>query len=69
MLMKFGKLVDLEALQTLSGNRNLEEMRQDSRVREAAYTQEVRQWEVWQCVCVSKVFVYDTHTQTKVLCL
>ncbi|XP_064878214.1 cilia- and flagella-associated protein 44 [Oncorhynchus nerka] len=46
MLMKFGKLVDLEALQTLSGNRNLEEMRQDSRVREAAYTQEVRQWEV-----------------------
>ncbi|CDQ70160.1 unnamed protein product [Oncorhynchus mykiss] len=46
MLMKFGKLVDLEALQTLSGNRNLEEMRQDSRVREAAYTQEVRQWEM-----------------------
>ncbi|XP_034144335.1 cilia- and flagella-associated protein 44 isoform X2 [Esox lucius] len=46
MLMKFGKLVDLEALQTLSGNRNLEEMRQDSRVREATYTQELRQWEV-----------------------
>uniref|UniRef100_A0A673VPT0 Cilia- and flagella-associated protein 44 n=1 Tax=Salmo trutta TaxID=8032 RepID=A0A673VPT0_SALTR len=40
MLMKFGKLVDLEALQTLSGNRNLEEMRQESRVRLAAYTQE-----------------------------
>ncbi|XP_029614593.1 cilia- and flagella-associated protein 44 isoform X1 [Salmo trutta] len=46
MLMKFGKLVDLEALQTLSGNRNLEEMRQESRVRLAAYTQELRQWEV-----------------------
>ncbi|XP_041693955.1 cilia- and flagella-associated protein 44 isoform X1 [Coregonus clupeaformis] len=46
MLMKFGKVVDLEALQTLSGNRNLEEMRQESRVREAAYTQELRQWEV-----------------------
>lgn len=52
MLMKFGKLVDLEALQTLSGNKNLEEMRQESRVRLAAYTQELRQWEVWQCVCV-----------------
>uniref|UniRef100_A0A8K9X508 Cilia- and flagella-associated protein 44 n=1 Tax=Oncorhynchus mykiss TaxID=8022 RepID=A0A8K9X508_ONCMY len=60
MLMKFGKLVDLEALQTLSGNRNLEEMRQDSRVREAAYTQEVRQWEVWQCVCVK---VTRHHTE------
>ncbi|KAM6977661.1 cilia- and flagella-associated protein 44 [Aplochiton taeniatus] len=45
MLMKFGKLVDLEALQTLSGNRTLEEMRQDSRVRESAYTQELKLWE------------------------
>ncbi|KAJ8002958.1 hypothetical protein DPEC_G00164360 [Dallia pectoralis] len=44
MLKKFGKLVDLEALQTLSGNRILEEMRQDSRVRQDAYIRELRQW-------------------------
>ncbi|KAL2085147.1 hypothetical protein ACEWY4_018467 [Coilia grayii] len=49
MLKKFGKLVDLEALQTLSGNRNLEEMRQDSRVREATYTQELKAWEAKVC--------------------
>ncbi|KAL4624725.1 cilia- and flagella-associated protein 44 [Arapaima gigas] len=45
MMMKFGKLVDLEALQTLSGNRNLEEMRHEARVREATYNQELRVWE------------------------
>ncbi|XP_017572667.1 cilia- and flagella-associated protein 44 isoform X3 [Pygocentrus nattereri] len=45
MMMKFGKLVDLEALQTLSGSRTLEEMRQESRVREAEYTQELKLWQ------------------------
>uniref|UniRef100_A0A8C9V515 Uncharacterized protein n=1 Tax=Scleropages formosus TaxID=113540 RepID=A0A8C9V515_SCLFO len=45
MMMKFGKLVDLEALQTLSGNRNLEEMRHGARVREAAFNQEIKRWE------------------------
>ena len=46
MLIKFGKLVDLEALQTLSGNRSLEEMRQESRIREVDYIQELKAWEV-----------------------
>ncbi|XP_030622994.1 cilia- and flagella-associated protein 44 [Chanos chanos] len=45
MLMKFGKLVDLEILQTLSGNRILEEMRQESRIREFAYIKELKKWE------------------------
>ncbi|XP_072513801.1 cilia- and flagella-associated protein 44 [Salminus brasiliensis] len=45
MMMKFGKLVDLEALQTLSGNRTLEEMRQERRVREADYIQELKLWQ------------------------
>ncbi|XP_057211014.1 cilia- and flagella-associated protein 44 [Triplophysa rosa] len=45
MLMKFGKLVDLEVLQTLSGNRKLEEMRQEIREQEAKYIQELKHWE------------------------
>ncbi|XP_041923604.1 cilia- and flagella-associated protein 44 isoform X1 [Alosa sapidissima] len=49
MLRKFGKLVDLEGLQTLSGNRVLEEMRQESRIRELTYAQEVKAWEANVC--------------------
>ncbi|XP_062376877.1 cilia- and flagella-associated protein 44 [Sardina pilchardus] len=49
MLLKFGKVVDLEALQTLSGNRVLEEMRQESRVREVTYAQEIKAWEANMC--------------------
>ncbi|XP_077051647.1 cilia- and flagella-associated protein 44 [Siphateles boraxobius] len=45
MLMKFGKLVELEVLQTLSGNRKVEEMRQDVRERDAKNTQELKHWE------------------------
>ncbi|XP_026863865.2 cilia- and flagella-associated protein 44 isoform X1 [Electrophorus electricus] len=45
MMMKFGKLVDVEAVQTLSGSRMLEEMRQEGRIREAEYTQELRVWQ------------------------
>ncbi|KAL0968428.1 hypothetical protein UPYG_G00266720 [Umbra pygmaea] len=44
--MKFGRLVDLENLQTLSGNRKLEEMAQEGKVKEAANIEEIRQWEV-----------------------
>ncbi|KAG7487289.1 hypothetical protein MATL_G00021590 [Megalops atlanticus] len=44
MLAKFGRLVDLEVLQTLSGNSQLEELKQDCRAKEAANTQELKQW-------------------------
>ncbi|KAI1891221.1 hypothetical protein AGOR_G00141550 [Albula goreensis] len=44
MLDKFGRLVDLEALQTLSGNRVVEELKQDSRIKEAKHTQELKYW-------------------------
>lgn len=46
MLMKFGKLVELEVLQTLSGNRRVEEMRQEVRERDAKNTQELKHREV-----------------------
>ncbi|XP_036376519.1 cilia- and flagella-associated protein 44 [Megalops cyprinoides] len=46
MLAKFGRLVDLEVLQTLSGNSQLEELKQDCRAKEAANTQELKRWKV-----------------------
>ncbi|XP_033981538.1 cilia- and flagella-associated protein 44 isoform X1 [Trematomus bernacchii] len=45
MMMKFGREVDLEALQTLSGNRRLEELKQEKLLREAAYAKEIKQWD------------------------
>ncbi|XP_053530993.1 cilia- and flagella-associated protein 44 isoform X1 [Ictalurus punctatus] len=46
MFKKFGKLVDLEALQTLSGSRKLEEMKYERQVREAQNRQELRMWQM-----------------------
>ena len=46
MMMKFGREVDLEALQTLSGNRRLEELKQEKLLQEAAYAKEIKQWDV-----------------------
>ncbi|XP_060756825.1 cilia- and flagella-associated protein 44 [Neoarius graeffei] len=45
MLKRFGKMVDLEALQTLSGSRKLEEMKYEKQVQEAQHRQELRMWE------------------------
>ncbi len=41
MMMKFGRLVDLEALQTLSGNRRVEEL---FRVPGLLMVETVRKW-------------------------
>lgn len=46
MMTKFGRLIDLDALQTLSGNRKLEELKQDKVLREAEYNKEIQQWDV-----------------------
>lgn len=46
MTMKYGKLVDLEALQTRTGNRVLEELKQEKLVRETTYAKEIKQWDV-----------------------
>lgn len=45
-MTKFGKLVDLEALQTLSGNRKLEELRQRKVLKEMDHDKEIREWDV-----------------------
>ncbi|XP_037341186.2 cilia- and flagella-associated protein 44 [Pungitius pungitius] len=46
MMLKFGRLVDLEALQMLSGNRTVEELKQEKFIREARYAKEIRQWDM-----------------------
>uniref|UniRef100_A0A3B4BGL9 Uncharacterized protein n=1 Tax=Periophthalmus magnuspinnatus TaxID=409849 RepID=A0A3B4BGL9_9GOBI len=43
MMKKFGRIVDMEALQTLSGNRTLEELKQDKLLRDAKYVLEARE--------------------------
>ncbi|XP_042365640.1 cilia- and flagella-associated protein 44 [Plectropomus leopardus] len=45
MMKKFGRLVDLEALQTLLGNRRVEELKQEKLLREAAHAKEIKQWD------------------------
>ncbi|KAK7895699.1 hypothetical protein WMY93_021024 [Mugilogobius chulae] len=45
MIKKFGRVVDLEALQTLSENRVLEELKQEQSLREVRYAKEIRQWD------------------------
>ncbi|MED6289070.1 hypothetical protein CHARACLAT_032577 [Characodon lateralis] len=45
-MKKFGRLVDLEALQMLTGSRRLEELKQEKRLLEAAQAKEIRHWDV-----------------------
>ncbi|KAM9338379.1 cilia- and flagella-associated protein 44 [Symphorus nematophorus] len=45
MMLKFGRLEDLEALQTLSGTRILEELKQEKILQEAAYNVDIQQWD------------------------
>ncbi|XP_041825763.1 cilia- and flagella-associated protein 44 isoform X2 [Melanotaenia boesemani] len=45
MMNKFGKLVDLDALQTQSGNRRLEELRMEKLLIEKANAKEIKQWD------------------------
>ncbi|MEQ2194882.1 hypothetical protein XENOCAPTIV_004316 [Xenoophorus captivus] len=45
-MKKFGRLVDLEALQMLTGSRRLEELKQEKQLLEAAQAKEIRHWDV-----------------------
>ncbi|XP_042312653.1 cilia- and flagella-associated protein 44 isoform X2 [Sceloporus undulatus] len=45
MMMKFGRIVDLEALLTLSVNTNLEELRMKTMEKEQANAMELKKWE------------------------
>ncbi|KAM4720112.1 cilia- and flagella-associated protein 44 isoform 2-T2 [Anableps anableps] len=45
-MTKFGRLVDLEVLQMLTGSRRLEELKQEKLQIEAAQTKEIQDWDV-----------------------
>ncbi|MEE6520293.1 hypothetical protein FKM82_018134 [Ascaphus truei] len=45
MMMKFGRLVDLEALQTHSVNTNLEELKMKSSEKEHRMDREIKEWQ------------------------
>ncbi|TKS84134.1 Cilia- and flagella-associated protein 44 [Collichthys lucidus] len=45
MMLRFGRMVDMEVLLTLSGNRALEELKQEKLIREDAYTKEMKEWD------------------------
>ncbi|TMS08587.1 cilia- and flagella-associated protein 44 [Larimichthys crocea] len=45
MMLRFGRMVDMEVLLTLSGNRALEELKQDKLIREDAYAKEMKEWD------------------------
>ena len=47
MLQKFGRIVDLEKLETVTVNRNIEESKERLRQNEIACSAEMKLWEVW----------------------
>ncbi|XP_046733325.1 cilia- and flagella-associated protein 44 isoform X1 [Silurus meridionalis] len=67
MMNKFGKLVDLEALQTLSGSRGLEEMKYEKEVREAQNRQELRMWQA-KVAAAKQELTEVTKVNTERLC-
>lgn len=43
MMRKFGKLVDMDALMTIGGNRRLEELKQEKQLKEMEQSREIKQ--------------------------
>ncbi|XP_040277654.1 cilia- and flagella-associated protein 44, partial [Bufo bufo] len=64
MMMKFGRLVDLEALQTLSVNTSLEELKMKSAQRQEEMDREIAQWEI-QVMETKRGLMEITREQTK----
>ncbi|KAM3935997.1 cilia- and flagella-associated protein 44 [Leptodactylus fuscus] len=66
MMMKFGRLVDLEALQTLSVNTNLEELKVKSAERQEEMDREIALWEI-KVMETKRSLMEITREQTKKL--
>ncbi|XP_069800651.1 cilia- and flagella-associated protein 44 isoform X2 [Dendropsophus ebraccatus] len=66
MMMKFGRLVDLEALQTLSVNTGLEELKMKSAQRQEEMDREIAQWEI-TVMETKRSLMEITREQTKKL--
>ena len=57
MLQKFGRIVDLEKLETVTVNRNLEELKEKLRVAEYSASLDIQTWEV-SCYRSSPIFFH-----------
>ncbi|XP_077352720.1 cilia- and flagella-associated protein 44-like isoform X2 [Festucalex cinctus] len=69
MMRKFGREVDLEVLQTLSGNRTVEELKQEKLLQEVAYAKDIKQWDV-KVEKARQALMEMTRSNTKrLLCL
>jgi hypothetical protein len=58
MLQKFGRIVDLEKLETVTVNRQLEELKEKLRIHEAACANELITWDVSICGRRRKLLVF-----------
>ncbi len=54
-MLKFGRLVDLEKLETVSVNKLAEEIKEQLRTQEFASAKEIASWEVRYIVCLIPV--------------
>ncbi|XP_047450452.1 cilia- and flagella-associated protein 44-like [Mugil cephalus] len=61
MRTKFGKLVDLDALQVQAGNRRMEELKQEQLLKEAAHAKEIKQWDAKVDEARSSLIEVTTH--------
>ncbi len=52
-MLKFGRLVDLEKLETVSVNKLAEEIKEQLRTQEFASAKEIASWEVRYIYCLS----------------
>ncbi|XP_077594091.1 cilia- and flagella-associated protein 44-like, partial [Stigmatopora nigra] len=69
MMTRFGREVNMEDLQTLSGNRTVEELKQELLVQEIAHTKEIKYWDV-KVEKARGVLMEMTKTNTeRLLCL
>ncbi|XP_075710812.1 cilia- and flagella-associated protein 44 isoform X1 [Rhinoderma darwinii] len=66
MMMKFGRLVDLEALQTLSVNTGLEELKMKSAERQEEMDREIAEWKI-EVMETKRSLMEITREQTKKL--
>ena len=55
-LLKFGRLVDLEKLETVSVNRAAEELKEQLRSQEFSNAKEIAAWEVRNIICIDDTF-------------
>lgn len=59
MIAKFGRIVDLEKLETITVNRQIEELKEKLRLTEIQCAEELVEWDV------SKIFIQELRTAFK----